>query len=191
MLKINLLPEHERKASLSTLEQFHRTPLFWIVAATMLSLPLLILWPTIQLKGHHLAQLQERIQTLEPKREEVERLRRLTEELRSSEAALQTLKQSFWSRRLNILSDLTPEGVWFTELTLDPLKGLVIQGSAIGQGGAEMVSVGRFVQDLKADPDFAATVKDIQIESIKRVQDREIEIVQFTLTASLVELKGL
>ena len=59
--------------------------------------------------------------------------------------------------------------------------------SAIGQGGSEMVNVGRLREDLKKDPDFAAAVKDIQIESVKRVQEKEIEIVQFTLSCTLAE----
>jgi len=67
----------------------------------------------------------------------------------------------------------------------------VIQGSAIGQAaGSEMVSIGRLVQDLKADADFSAVVKDIQIESIKRSQDKEVEIVQFTLTCTLAQPPG-
>ena len=96
-----------------------------------------------------------------------------------------------WAKRLNTLSDVTPEGVWFTELSLDEDKGLVIQGSAIGQGGAEMVSVGRIVSDLKANADFSSVIKDIQIESIKRVQEKEVELVQFTLTCFLAKKPSL
>ena len=94
-------------------------------------------------------------------------------------------ERQLWSKRLNTLSNLTPDGVWFTELNFDQAKGLVVQGAAIGQGGDEMVTVGRLVQDLKADPDLASAIQDIQIESIKRAQEKEIEMVQFTLTCAL------
>ena len=192
MLKINLLPPAERKATLSHIEQFHRTPLMWIVVAAMVAFPLFLLLP-ISFRRQQLQRLTARIQTLTPKKAEVDEMQRATEQLRAQEAAFQGLRESQhrWAKRLNTLSDLTPDGMWFTELALDRKRGLVIQGSAIGQGtGSEMVSIGRLVQDLKADADFSAAVKDIQIESIKRSQDKEVELVQFTLTCTLVQPPG-
>lgn len=192
MLKINLLPPAERKAVLSHIEQFHRTPLMWIVVAVMVAFPLLLLLP-MGLRRQQLQRLNVKIQALTPKKAEIDRMKQATEQLRAQEAAFQGLRESQhrWAKRLNTLSDLTPDGVWFTELALDRKRGLVIQGSAIGQGtGSEMVNIGRLVQDLKADADFSAVVKDIQIESIKRSQDKEIEIVQFTLTCTLAQAPG-
>lgn len=188
MLKINLLPERARKAGLSPVEQFHRVPLMWIAVALMVVVALSLV-VRIGLGRRELQELNAKIQVLQPKKFEVDQIQRLLARLRAQEAAFQGLKkgQGLWSKRLNSLSNVTPDGVWFTELTLNPTQGLVIQGSAIGQGGSEMVNVGRLVQDLKADPDFASAVKEIQIESIKRVQDRDIEIVQFTLACALVE----
>ena len=191
MLKINLLPEHIRKAGLSPIEQLHRTPLMWIAAGTMLFFAVLPLLP-IAVRRQQLAQLNAKVQALQPKKIEVDQIQRLLQQLQTQEAAFRGLKrgQKLWSKRLNILSNVTPEGIWFSELTLDQGKGLVIQGAAVGQGGTEMVSVGRLVQDLKASPDFASAVKDIQIESIKRVQDHDIEVVQFTLTCALADAPG-
>ena len=187
MLKINLLPEGARKAALSPIEQFHRTPLMWILVGAMIAFPVSLLIP-LHLCRAQLQQLNEKIQALQPKKLQVDQLQRFLQQLRTQEAAFQGLEkgESRWAKRLNRLSDVTPDGIWFTDLSLDQMKGLVIQGSAVGQGGSEMVSVGRLVQDLKADSDFVSAVKDIQIESIKRVQDREIEIVQFTLTCALL-----
>ena len=188
MLKINLLPEHIRKAGLSPIEQLHRTPLMWIAAGAML---FVAVWPLLPIAVHRrqLAQLNAKIQTLQPKKMEVDQIQRLLQQLQTQEAAFEGLKhgQSLWSKRLNVLSNVTPEGIWFSDLTLDQGKGLIIEGAAVGQGGTEMVSVGRLVQDLKASPDFSSAVKDIQIESIQRVQDHEIEIVKFTLTCALAE----
>ena len=186
MLKINLLPETARKASLSPIEQLHRTPLMWVAVGLLIGIAALFAVP-ISFRQGELRQLQAKIQVLEPKKAEVDRLQQYLQQLRAQETAFRSVKrgQGTWSRRLSILSNVTPEGIWFTDLTLDQTKGLVIQGSAIGQGGAEMVSVGRLVQELKADQDFASAVKDIQIESIKRVPEGEIEVVQFTLACTL------
>jgi len=188
MLTINLIPEDVRKAGLSHIEQLHRTPLMWIAGGLMVVYALSLV-VRVGLGRQQLQQLNAKIQVLQPKKREVDEIQRLLARLRAQQAAFQGLKrgQWLWSKRLNILSNVTPDGVWFTELTLNPAKGLVIQGAAIGQGGSEMVHVGRLVQDLKADPEFASAVKDIQIESIKRIQDRNIEIVQFTVACALVE----
>lgn len=191
MLKIDLLPPSARKISLSPVEQFHRTPLMWIVVAGMIGFALSLLLP-IGLRHRQLQRLNATIQALEPRKLEVDQIQRFLQQLRAQETAFQGLRKGrgLWAKRLNVLSDVTPEGVWFTELTLDPVKGLVIQGSAIGQG-SEMDSVDRLVQDLKRDHDFASAVKEIQIESIKRVPERDIEIVQFTLACTLLEAPTL
>ena len=186
MLQINLLPESERKATLSPVEQFHRTPLMAIVIISMAAVVVVLLIP-MSLRRRQLQTLRTEIEALTPKKAELDQLQRVIHRLHAQETAFQGLEhgQRRWSKRLNTLSTLTPEGVWFTDLALDPARGLVIQGSAIGQGGTEMVHIGRLVQELKNDVDFAAAVKDIQIESIKRSQDHDIELVQFTLTCSL------
>lgn len=189
LLKVNLLPESARKLSLSPLEQFHRTPLMWIALASMVGFAVLLLIP-LGLLQSQLRQLHSKIELLEPKKAEVDRLQHTLQMLRAQEGGFRSMRQgggSLWSKRLNLLSNVTPDGIWFTELTLDPAKGLVIEGSAIGQGGSEMVNVGRLREDLKADKDFAAAIKDIQIESIKRIQDKDIEVVQFTLSCMLAE----
>lgn len=189
MLNINLLPEGARKAGLSSIEQFHRTPLMLLLLGLLVMVVVGFLIP-IYINRKELQQLDASIGTLDPKKREVDRLQRVLKELRAQQTAFQGLEkgQGLWARRLNVLSDVTPDGIWFTELSLDEKKGLVIQGSALGQGESEMVNVGRLVQELKADSQFGSAVKDIQIESIKRVQEKEVELVQFTLSCTLLEM---
>ena len=189
MLQINLLPEGARRATLSPVEHFHRTPLMWLSVALTIGFTC-SLFIRISLRRGMLRELNNKIHLLEPKKSALDELQQRLQQLRAQEAAFHGLRhaQGLWSKRLNTLSDVTPEGVWFTELSLDRKKGLIIQGSAIGQGGGgEMVNVGHLVQDLKANPDFSLAIKDIQIESIKRIQEKDVEIVQFTLSCPLRE----
>ncbi|MDP3722823.1 MAG: PilN domain-containing protein [Candidatus Omnitrophota bacterium] len=189
MLTINLLPESARKVSPSTVEQFHRTPLMWIAVAGMVTLPLLLFVP-LHLRRHRLQQLQATISLLEPKKARVETLQRSLQQLQAQEQAFRGLGaagEGRWSRRLNTLSRVTPEGIWYTELELEANRGLLIQGSAVEQTGPERGSIARLVHDLKGDADFMAPFKDLQIESLKRVQEADQEIVQFTLTAMMAE----
>lgn len=182
MLKINLLSEVARKTALSPVEQFHRTPLMWLFIGGMVCAGLAFLAP-ILLYRQQLQQLNAKILVLEPKKQEVDQLQRLLQQLRAQEEAFRGLGQgkAVWSKWLNTLSDVTPDGIWFTELALEEGKHLTIQGAAIGSGGTEATSINRLIQSLKDDPRFAS----FQLESMKRVPEKELEIVQFTLTCPL------
>ena len=188
MLTVNLLPENYRKANQTSLEQFHRAPIVWVLVSILVIIALV---PTtlMMARKHMLSRFNEQIQVLQPKQLAVVQVQQFLNQLQQQEVIFKKLTQQggHWSHRLNTLADVTPEGVWYTDLLLDREKGLIIHGSAIGEGGAEMVRVGRLVRDLKADKEFSGVVKDIQIESIKREQEKDIEIVRFTLTCSLVE----
>lgn len=181
MLRINLLPESARRAGLSPVEQLHRTPLMWLALGLMVALAL-SLWIPVPIRTKTLKGLNAKVAELQPKKAEVVQLQRVLQQLRTQQTAFEGMGkgEDMWAKRLNVLSNMTPESVWYTELSMDETKGLVIQGSAL-----EQVSVTRLVQDLKADPDFTAAVKDIQIESIKSVPEGEVEVVQFTLACSL------
>lgn len=184
MLKINLLPEEFRKPTLSPIERFHQTPLMWIIVGVLVAVPLLFFVPIIGLRLRQFRQLDARIQTLEPNKLDVEKLQRSLEHLRAQEAAFQRVAkgEGLWAKRLNTLSDVAEDGVWFSELTLDPAKGLVIRGSALDEANPTQL-----VQSLEADTGFMSAIKEIKIESIKRVQDGEIEITNFTLNCALAD----
>ena len=188
MLTIDLLPEGYRKANQTALEQFHRAPIVWVAISLLV---IIALMPTtlIVVRKYILNQLNVKIQALQPKQAVVVQVQQFLNQLHQQETVFKKLSQQggHWSHRLNTLADVTPDGIWYTDLSLDRDKGLVIQGAAISEGGAEMVRVGRLAQDLKADKDFSSMVKDIQIESIKREMDKDLEIVRFTLVCSLVE----
>ena len=186
LLRINLLPESAQKANQQSAQQFYRTPLVGIVVGLLFLLGLGLQVP-LQLHQRQLNSLHSKIQALEPKQAEVKRVQELLVRLRVQRDAFQNLKTGTgsWAKRLNLLSDITPNGVWFTELSLDHTKGLVIQGMALASQGPEMVTVTRLVQDLQADSNFASAFKQIQLESIKRVQQGDFDVVQFTITCTV------
>jgi len=187
MIQVNLLPSTYRRPEASSVMQLARSPLALIVLALMAAV-VGILVVVSQMRQAQLAQLELQLRQVSPKRASVEQLMQSVQSLRDQKALLERVleSRSQWARHLNQLSNVTPEGVWFTDLLMNTDKGLVIQGAAIGQGGSEMVQIGRLAQDLKADPAFSAVVRDIQIQSIESVQDRETEVVKFTLTGALV-----
>jgi Tfp pilus assembly protein PilN len=156
----------------------------WIIVGTLVAIPLLFFLP-IGLRLHRLRQLEAKIQVLEPQKLAADQLQRSLDTLRAQEAAFQrvTKGEDLWAKRLNTLSDVPQDGLWFSELTLDPAKGLIIRGSAL-----EEANPTQLVQDLEADAHFKAAIKEIKIESLKRVQDGEFELTTFTLNCALAEV---
>jgi Tfp pilus assembly protein PilN len=189
MVHINLLPTAYRKPQASSAQQFIRSPLAFLVAGCLAGVSVLLV-VVAQMRQATLVNLEVQIRELEPKRKSIDDLRKTVEMLREQKGLLETVvkSRSQWARRLNQLSNVTPDGVWFTDLLIDGEKGLVLQGSAVGQGGAEMVQIGRLAQDLKSDATFSSAVRDIQIQSIESVQEQETEVVKFTLTGMLSQL---
>jgi len=169
------------------MEQLPRSPLALAVVG-MLVVVVVLLGLVWQMRQAQLGRLSARIAQLQPKKVAVDELLASVQALRDQRTVYQRLKESRsqWAQALNALSDATPEGVWFTDLALDPTRGLTIQGSAIGRGGEEMVRIGHLVQDLKRDTRFSTLLQDMQIESIKTAQEEDIEIINFNLTCRLV-----
>lgn len=186
MLTINLLPESYRKTTATPLPQLHRSPLVSIIVAIVLGLTVLLALVR-QIRQMQLNHLNAQLQQLQPKRVEVDRLRVILQKLRTQQTSFEGLHrgESAWARRLNALSDATPEGIWFTNLSLDPVHGLVIEGAALGREGQEMAQVGQLVQNLKEQSAFTSAAREIQIESIKSVKEDDVEITLFTLTCAL------
>ena len=185
MITINLLPEAYRKPAGTPLQQLPRTPLaLW--GAGMLVGGTLLLSAVQGVEQHRFNHLRARIRQLEAQSRQATQLQQAVHTLQQQQAVYQRLdrERSRWARRLGALTELTPDGMWFSELSVEPSKGLTLQGAAVVQGGEEMTRIGRFVQDLKSHPEFAGLAQDIQVESIRRVQDGEIETVEFVVVGT-------
>lgn len=186
MITINLLPEGRRTSAASPLQQFHRSPLVLVGVIGMAAVTgLLLLLRTV--RQQQLTRLTARVQQLEAKKNDVNALKTALQQFREQQASYQGLAEgrSRWARRLNVLSDVLPDGVWLTGLTLDPANGLVIQGAAVEQGEEVMAQIGRLVQALKDDPDFSQAVRDVQIESIKSTREGDLDVTQFALICEM------
>ena len=188
MITINLLPEAYRRPAVSSAQQLYRSPLALLLLLALLGLGGLLVI-VYQVRVIQLGRLTQQLQALDAQKGTVDELSSSSKTLRDQKAVFERLLQqrSHWGRYLNRLSDVTPDGVWFTDLMLDREKGLVLQGSAVHQNGEEMGRIGRLTQDLKGDADFAAMIPDVQIDSIKSTQDHDIELSIFTLTGKLAK----
>ena len=189
MLNINLLPEQLRKPEPSAFEQIHRMPLTSILLGIMV-LVTVALGVVVRFRTMELQKLNEQVLQLQPKKTVVDQLQRQIQKLEEEEKAYSQLSMDFlWAKRFSQLSAVIPDGLWFTDFVWAPLEGLKLTGVTIQEDGAEMSKISRLVQDLKSDAKFGADLEDIKIDSIKRIQDKDIELVSFTLVGKPAELQ--
>ncbi len=89
-----------------------------------------------------------------------------------------------WSRKMNVLSDALPKGVWLRKIGLD--SGiLTLEGSAFSKTQSEIVTLGNFVANLKKEGAFADDFSSIEVQSIQRGKRGPTEVADFVITAKL------
>lgn len=86
-----------------------------------------------------------------------------------------------WSKKINILSDTLPRGVWLKKIDFHN-KTLSIEGSAISRQGEEMINVHNFTSALKKDENFLSNLKNLELGSIQTRKFEKIEIADFLIT---------
>lgn len=185
MITINLLPESHRPPKAGPIQQFHRSPMALMLAAALVGLAVLLAaWAGIN--KARVSRANQKLQTLAAKKGAIDELKTSVALLQRQAKALEEthLQRSAWASRLNAIADVTPQGVWFTDLVLDAKK-FVLQGAVVRQRGEEMNALNRLAQDLKQDPRLAPVVSDVQLGEIRNVQDGEIDLMEFTMTCRL------
>ena len=96
-----------------------------------------------------------------------------------------TVKRSLsWSMKLNAISDALPKGVWFKRITLQDTT-LVLEGSAVSKQKNEIAVVGNFVNTLKKNESFMKDFASLEVNSIQRGKQHNVDIVDFTIAAKL------
>jgi Tfp pilus assembly protein PilN len=186
MITVDLLPESYKKERPSQIQQFHRSPLA-LLFIVILAGSWLLLTGFASFRQFRINRLTHKAKALSAKYSKAQSLKNSVEELQNQRSVFQKLEKdrTHWANRLSAISSITPDGIWLTELSYDPQKEFSVQGSAVGQRGQEMVSIGRFVQDFKSSPELASLSANLQIESIKTRQDKEVEVVEFNLLQEL------
>lgn len=113
-----------------------------------------------------------------------------------------------WTRLINALSDSVTQGIWLRSLELEtaqslaaksgaskargkasaktpvaataPVRVLRIEGSAVAKG-QETAFVGRFIKELKANPDFTALFLSIEPSNIVLRKIKDADVYDFTV----------
>ncbi|MBI4556916.1 MAG: hypothetical protein HY706_04970 [Candidatus Hydrogenedentes bacterium] len=140
MIKINLLPRH--------LRPIKRSPLPYLASFAVLVIALVAIaltFFTAYTRNRELqvsvAALDERLQKLKPVMEEWNRLEELKRELKDRIDTINEIVRDriVWSRQLWLLSNLAPQNMWYT--------GITVESKAFKELAPELDSAGKAVID--------------------------------------------
>ena len=195
MIVINLVPEHLRKRSardmLSSMGlDISREVLFGVggVFAALLVLSHALLFTAQAVQMGRLALVRAQWSKLLPDKDRIDAIATELRDMRKKMSTITDItsaKNSQWSKKMNILSDAAPKGVWFKKLILDN-STLTVDGGAYSKTGGEIVTIGGFVANLKKDPAFADDFSSIEVQSIQRGRRGTTEVADFMVVAKAV-----
>ena len=210
MIEINLLPKQLQKKSAAmpaiSLAGLPGKPIALgaagLLAAVHVVVLLVLLWT--QADAAHLAskwkQNAGRKQAVDDIKAEVNKLQEWVSTFDTI-----TKERFLWSRKLRQLGEAMIDGVWLSELYVErkaapvaaPVgrgKGapvgaeqlqLVLKGSAAMPDAEGAVIVGRFMENLKANGPFFQDFKEIVSGDLQTRKVRDVEIMDFTVSAPL------
>lgn len=196
MLKINLLPPELRRKKRRRVIVFEATQtlLIIIIACEIIAFLGIYVFLNIKVtnKQKELSGIKIEIERLQA---QVKEVKNLEEDAKKLEKRIQIIDQLMfsrisWARKLNEVSSLIPENIWFTSLSLSsqavsqPGGGppvmksvLILRAKAIALPGEKAVNlVGVFMNNLKFSPSFSETFAEPEFmgTSSEKIGDKDV-----------------
>ncbi len=127
--------------------------------------------------------------SIAPERERVDKVLENLDILRKKIDAVEkiTVEQRIsWSEKLNVISNVMPQGVWLEKISLSD-NVFLIRGSAVSKKSDEMTIVGNFSSNLKKQKEFMDGLQDIEVGSIQRRNIQSTQVADFVISLKLDE----
>ncbi|MEW6101529.1 MAG: PilN domain-containing protein [Candidatus Omnitrophota bacterium] len=191
MIEINLLPE-ELKIKAKSAKIIEKRPqpkhllyLLPFLAIILIFSHIVLVFSAIS-KNHRLRLLNNKWQSSEPERKIVEDFNKQYSGLFQSVPQVNQLLQEriTWSGKLNKLSQVVPQGIWFNQLSVSG-KDFLLEGAAISLQKEEINLIKIFIDELKKDPQFFGDFLNLELNSVQRKNQGGYEIVEFVLSGAL------
>jgi Tfp pilus assembly protein PilN len=191
MIEINLLPPELRKKEPKFKIAIPKETLYLFSGAIIFFLVLIhiILMVSLSIRKAKYANLKKQWQKILPEKKKIDILKQEHKNISNKIKSINRLTKKGrinWAKKLNIISDILPDGVWLRRIDFSEGE-LIIEGSSVSLKGEEVMLVNKFTSALKNNNDFYSDFKDLDIDSIKRRQIKNIEVADFILTAKLRE----
>ena len=187
MIEINLLPE-VLKAKAKKDDSSQKFLLLLIPPCLILILLSVHLILGIQgmMISSKFSALNKKWRQLQPQVKQLDTYRSEHEPLAADSQFIQqfTNDRVVWSEKLNKLSLLLPDGIWFTDFSFTG-KEFTLNGSAVSLQKEEMALVNTFISNLKKDALFYKDFETLQLSGAQSRQVSSYEVLNFTLKGAL------
>ena len=132
-------------------------------------------------------EFQKEMEAVSPQKQQVEKILNELRSLQNTQKAVAEIlpeRKISWAKKLNILSDSIPRGVWLKRVNLEG-DVLLIEGSAISTDNEAMINVHQFTSTLKSQREFLEHFNDLELGSIQRRKVKQMDIADFMITVKL------
>lgn len=186
MIEINLLPEGsrgKRAIRFALPGDYLKKSLFILITLIVITHILIQIFITVN--AVMLASSDKRLAAIRPQKKLVDEMKSEVQKYNAlqdlfSKAAAQRARAA---AALNLISDVIPEGVWLTGLSLSAQAG-ELSGACVSAEGGEITQVGKLLNALKQEPELKAVFPELELSSVKRRKLGPSEIVEFVMSAN-------
>ncbi len=186
MIEINLLPAESRHKDKKgwTLPAFGSKKII-IAASSALILPNILIPLLVQFNGLMLKRYEDIYSRMLPQVRQVDEVRNEIQGIKGLEAIASGLsgQRIILARKLNIISDCLPQGVWLSGISFSD-KAFEIKGRCVSSGAQEMASVKKFLSALKTDAQFTKGLGQLELKSAQRRNIGPTEVIDFIIRSS-------
>ena len=187
LLEINLLPEQLRpkKSGSRSVSSKDMTIFIFIGAGLLVAINIIIIVVSLGL-GLNVSSLENRLKKVDP---DIQKMRELEAQLRQFQGESQLTqeiisKRILWAEKMQIISDVAPQGVWLKSMSAKPAS-FTIDGTCVALNGKEMSIIGEFINGLKDNKRFFSGFDKLELRSVQRRMIGSIEVVEFILMGSM------
>jgi len=134
------------------------------------------------------SQIEKKWEQILPAKKQADKVISQIRQLHAKEKDVEELigvDRILWARKLNIISDSLPRGVWLRRVAFEDGRTFVIEGSAISRQQNEMAAIHEFTHNLRQGKLFLKHFQEMDIGSMTRRQVKDRELVDFSIVAGL------
>lgn len=187
MIEINLLPEEMRRENRFRFNlDIEASKVGFLAGGVLIGfLIIVVILFSIgsSVRKGQTANLIKKEQRILPQKSEVEAVNKEIAVLNAKMAALQGIarRRYLWAEKLNQLSDMILQGIWFTRIYTDSGERLIIEGGVISKREEAMAAVGNFMKEIRGNEAFFKDFTNIKLESVQRKSLDERDVVDFRI----------
>ena len=187
MIELNLLPDElkiKRKQSVEWQELPIVPVIAWVTVGVIFLHAASV--SVVEMNKKYLNTLKEEWGSYEPKRKELDSLKKKVEDVNAKVKAIDELTEGrlIWAKKINSVSDSMLPNIWLSTFSYSDEGNkavLLLEGYVSGGSEEGTASVGRFINSLKKNENFFSDFEEVELEDIKRSMVEKQEVMKFRL----------